>query len=82
MDFEKRIIMKVHEPKLNLPLQLIPATIGFTKLSECKKTLITHASVYPVNFFPFFFVIGCPSSSTMKSSISVEIKIKGLLKKL
>lgn len=33
----------------------------------------THASVYPENFLPLFFVMGWPSSSTIKSSISEEI---------
>lgn len=31
----------------------------------------THASVYPENFLPRFFVMGWPSSSTIKSFISV-----------
>lgn len=34
----------------------------------------THASVYPENFLPLFLVMGWPSSSTIKSSISVEQK--------
>lgn len=36
----------------------------------------THASVYPENFLPLFLVIGWPSSSTIKSSISVGKKHK------